>query len=117
MLPIIFFACYFLILGLLIMGWNRAVRNDLSFKTGKSDLLISVVIPVRNEGHNIKYLLGDLENQDHAYFEVIVVDDHSEDNSAHLVQEVIIRNPRFRIIPKFIPALSLNFDKEREFCT
>ncbi|HEY5919165.1 MAG TPA: glycosyltransferase [Chryseolinea sp.] len=98
MLPIIFFACYLLILGLLIVGWNRAVRNDLSSKTEKNELFISVVIPVRNEGHNIKYLLADLESQDHADFEVIVVDDHSEDNTIQLVQDVTIRNPRFRII-------------------
>ena len=98
LLPIIFFVCYFIILCLLIVGWNRAVRNDLGLKTEKSKLFISVVIPVRNEGHNIKYLLTDLEKQDHADFEVIVVDDHSEDNTAHLVREVIIRDPRFRII-------------------
>jgi len=98
MLPIIFFACYLLILGLLIVGWNRAVRNDLSSKAEKNELFISVVIPVRNEGHNIKYLLADLESQDHADFEVIVVDDHSEDNTIQLVQDVTIRNPRFRII-------------------
>lgn len=95
---IIFFVCYVLILSLLIVGWNRAVRNDLSLKSEKSVLLVSVVIPVRNEGHNIKYLLSDLEKQDHANFEVVVVDDHSEDNTASLVQDVIIRNPRFRII-------------------
>ena len=98
LLPIIFFVCYFIILGLLILGWNRAVRNDLSVKTEKSKLFISVVIPVRNEGHNIKYLLTDLEKQDHVDFEVIVVDDHSEDNTTHLVEDVIIRDPRFRII-------------------
>jgi biofilm PGA synthesis N-glycosyltransferase PgaC len=98
MLPIIFFACYFLILGLLIVGWNRAVRNDLSFKTEKSEMFISVVIPVRNEGHNIKYLLADLENQAYAHFEVIVVDDHSEDNTVQLARDVLIRNPGFRII-------------------
>jgi biofilm PGA synthesis N-glycosyltransferase PgaC len=98
LLPIIFFAFYFIILCLLIVGWNRAVQYELSLKTEKSKLFISVVIPVRNEGHNIKYLLMDLEKQDHADFEVIIVDDHSEDNTVHLVQDVVIRNPRFRII-------------------
>ena len=96
--PIIFFACYFIILCLFIVGWNRAVRNDLSLETEKTKLFISVVIPVRNEGHTIKCLLTDLEKQDHADFEVIVVDDHSEDNTTDLVGDVIIKDPRFRII-------------------
>jgi biofilm PGA synthesis N-glycosyltransferase PgaC len=48
---------------------------------------ITVIIPARNEEHNIGKLLSSLEKQ--AYpshlFEVIVVDDHSTDNTASIV--------------------------------
>lgn len=48
---------------------------------------LSVIIPVRNEAANILHLLQDLEKQ--AYpkhlFEVIIVDDHSEDETKTIV--------------------------------
>ncbi|QNF34647.1 glycosyltransferase [Adhaeribacter swui] len=49
---------------------------------------ISVIIPVRNEARHILNLLADLEQQTYAKsgFEVVVVDDHSEDNTVDLVQ-------------------------------
>ncbi|MEJ8755750.1 glycosyltransferase [Pontibacter sp. H259] len=48
---------------------------------------LTVIIPVRNEAATILYLLQDLEKQTypHALFEVIVLDDHSEDNTASIV--------------------------------
>ena len=98
LLPIIIFGCYFVILGLLIMGWNRGMRKDLNLELEKSKLFVSVIIPVRSESRNIEALLVDLENQDYADFEVIVVDDHSEDNTVSIVQEFVNRNSRFRVI-------------------
>jgi len=49
---------------------------------------ISVIIPVRNEANNILNLLTDLEQQTYAKinFEVLVVDDHSEDNTFEIIQ-------------------------------
>ena len=98
LLSIIVFVCYFVVLAVLIQGWNRVIRNDLILKAEKSALFISVVIPVRNEESNIECLLTDLEKQDHADFEVIVVDDHSEDKTVHIVGEVVARNPRLRLV-------------------
>ncbi len=50
---------------------------------------ISVIIPARNEEENIKKLLVALENQTYSteFFEVIVVDDHSTDNTSSIVKE------------------------------
>ena len=44
---------------------------------------ISVIIPVRNESDNIEHLLRDIEKESYPRdkFEVIVVDDHSEDDT------------------------------------
>ena len=57
---------------------------------------ISVIIPARNEEENIGTLLQALDQQTYAreLFEVIVVDDHSEDASATIVQ----RFPNVRLI-------------------
>ncbi|MBS0000978.1 MAG: glycosyltransferase [Cyclobacteriaceae bacterium] len=53
----------------------------------RNEIFISVVIPVRNEARNIGILLQDLENQDYPAnkFEVIVVDDHSTDETREIV--------------------------------
>jgi poly-beta-1,6-N-acetyl-D-glucosamine synthase len=49
---------------------------------------ISVVVPVRNEAENISHLLADLAALHYppSLFEVLVVDDHSEDGTGPLVQ-------------------------------
>ncbi|MGV3585538.1 MAG: glycosyltransferase [Adhaeribacter sp.] len=51
---------------------------------------ISVIIPIRNESQNITRLLQDLSNQTYPahLFEVLVVNDHSEDNSEELVNQL-----------------------------
>ena len=50
---------------------------------------ISVIVPVRNEAINIFYLLEDLNRQDYPVqnFEVIIVDDNSEDDTIKIVNE------------------------------
>ncbi len=55
----------------------------------------SVIIPARNEAANILKLLSDLKEQSIKAnsFEVIIVDDHSTDNTASLVKEFISNNP------------------------
>lgn len=55
----------------------------------ESLLKISVIIPARNEEKNIGNLLQALKNQTYpsSLFEVIVVDDHSNDSTATIVQQ------------------------------
>jgi len=71
---------YFIFLLLLIRAWSgikelEILNSDYPF--------ISVIIPVRNEAHNITPLIRCLENQAYAYehFEVIFIDDYSEDGT------------------------------------
>jgi len=51
--------------------------------------LISVVIPAFNAGGFITDALDSLSLQTYPYFEVIVVDDHSEDETASLMRQVM----------------------------
>lgn len=46
---------------------------------------VTVVIPLRNEAHNIPRLLVSLQNQTYPALEVILVDDHSTDASVSLI--------------------------------
>lgn len=48
---------------------------------------LTVIVPVRNEAANIQALLNDLSQQTYRNFEVIVADDASTDDTAHLVRQ------------------------------
>ncbi len=79
---------YSLFTLLLWAAWRRIGRSASSSLTPAQPLL-SVVIAVRDEEDNIGTLLQDLDKQSCASdaFEVIVVDDHSADRTARIVEE------------------------------
>ena len=86
----IIFGGYCFLLVLFRLAWSK---NDPDKRSHDNDLKLSVVIPVRNEANNIQQLLKDLNNQQikNAY-EVIVVDDESEDGTPEKVEDFIRQN-------------------------
>lgn len=76
-------------------SWKYLLKTDQlpemilqAADTAKDEnVFISVLIPVRNEAANIFNLLNDLLNQtlNKKLFEIIVIDDHSEDNTVEIV--------------------------------
>lgn len=84
---IIRFACFFSGFWLL---WkiNYCAENKKSetklppVKAGNA--LVSVIIPARNEEHNLPVLLGSLKKQSYKNLEIIVVDDNSSDNTGNI---------------------------------
>jgi chlorobactene glucosyltransferase len=50
--------------------------------------LISVLVPARNEARNIAPCVRSLLSQDYPNFELIVLDDHSEDGTAEIIREL-----------------------------
>lgn len=58
-------------------------------KTGPefSEINISVIIPARNEESNLPGILGDLQKQTYRIYEIICVDDNSEDATADIIRE------------------------------
>ena len=60
----------------------------------KNDLKVSILIAARNEENNIERLLKSLYNQTFAkdLFEVIIIDDHSKDNTLLIVENFIKEN-------------------------
>ncbi len=85
---LILFGFYFVLLLVLRMGWLRAVAKK-EIKAASKVYLMSVVIPVRNEEKNMGILLTSLMNQDYvkSNFEIIVVNDHSTDDSFQSVKK------------------------------
>ncbi|MCA8830888.1 glycosyltransferase [Hymenobacter pini] len=55
----------------------------------------SVLVAARNEAHNLPHLLADLQQQQPVPggFEVLIVDDHSEDDTARVVQQAAATAP------------------------
>ncbi len=83
----------YLIVLLKIYGSMKRASSFKSFPT--PFFKISVIIPCRNEGKNLPYILGDLSFQDYPpdFFEVIVVDDNSTDGTlSSVLSEKRIRN-------------------------
>ena len=60
--------------------------------------LISVLVPARNEEKNIGRLLDLLAAQDYGEYEVVVLDDQSEDRTSLIVGEHARTDPRFRLV-------------------
>jgi glycosyltransferase involved in cell wall biosynthesis len=66
--------------------------NDIIDKS----TLISIIIPTHNRAHIIKQCIDSILNQTYKEFELIIVDDHSEDNTIELLNTII--DSRLKII-------------------
>ena len=81
---------YIVLTGVLYLYWIKIpVFKSSIEKTAFTP--ISVLVAVRNEASKIELLLNDLEKQSYSnsHFEVLIIDDHSEDNTFQIVQNFI----------------------------
>lgn len=89
------------------MGIARAARSrsldDESAAAPAPAPLLSVIIPARNEQRNIERCLRSILATTYAPLEVIVVDDHSEDDTGAIARAVAGEDRRVRVIDS--PAL------------
>ena len=80
-------ACYVALMLLYRAGWTK--QKDFIIPPGfKPSVFISVIIPARNEEGNIVACINSILAQQYPedLFEIIVIDDHSTDNTAAIVQ-------------------------------
>lgn len=97
----IFFAVLFLVFALLPTGmvvvnlreFRRAPREDGS---SGGTAPVSVIVPARDEESSIEAALTALMKSEQATLEVIVVDDHSTDRTAEIVQRLAVKDARIR---------------------
>ncbi len=90
-----------LIYCFVISGYGNALRSYNYEKPSidpENPFKVSLIIPVRNEIDRLPDLIADLRDQDYprANYEVILVDDHSEDGSKEFLQEACRSNKNFR---------------------
>lgn len=93
-LPIVIFA----FIRFLVAFFNYITQPYLKEYPLKDVKLVSVLIPARNEEHNIRNLLADLQGQTYKNIEVIVYNDLSTDATQRVVEEFVSIDNRFRLI-------------------
>lgn len=83
-------AClYFIVLLGITTGWFRIKRFE--GRLAEPYVPVSVIVAIRNEEKNVLNLLQHLVNQDYpkSNFEVILIDDHSEDKTVEVVESFL----------------------------
>ena len=96
-LLVIFSMLYMLIIFLFTFGW---FRTPFFYQRAVTPLSgVSIVVAVRNESRRVVRLLEVLVTQDYPKdkYEIVVVDDHSEDDTAGLLKAFKSQNPEIRI--------------------
>jgi poly-beta-1,6-N-acetyl-D-glucosamine synthase len=89
---------YIVIISAFFYGWRKL--KPLAAKIDSRPFL-SVIVPMRNEQSHISMLLQDLNVQDYSKssFEIIVIDDHSADESLQMAANCAISNIKIRSLP------------------
>jgi|APTNR8051073442_1049403.scaffolds.fasta_scaffold00039_80 cellulose synthase/poly-beta-1,6-N-acetylglucosamine synthase-like glycosyltransferase len=95
---LLLFISYVVVVFLLVTGWQKAKAQPHGLKKETIQSL-SVIIPVRNEEATIDRLMDDLIVQSYPKdkFEIIIVNDHSEDNTIQVVGKKIDNSANLKI--------------------
>lgn len=99
LIPVTFFgSIYFILIAGYTYGWFT-LRTFYPGNHQSLGTLVSIIVPARNEEQNITNLLEDFAIQDYpaGLFEIIIIDDHSTDQTASLVKQFIARNREIKI--------------------
>ena len=78
--------------------FNFISNPKLSSTPRAYDDFVSILIPVRNEEQNILSLLESIRDQEYRNYEVIILDDHSTDQTLSICREFCDLNKKFRVI-------------------
>lgn len=82
----------------LILNLKNLKRPDVNSKVPVPAPLISVLVPARDEEENIRKCLESLQKQDYPNYEILVLDDNSEDGTADIVAGMAAEDKRIRLI-------------------
>lgn len=83
----------------LLVG-NRSVDalRNTSPVSGTSSKKVSIIVAARNEQRNIRTALQSLLDLEYPNYELIVVDDRSEDTTGKILDSMALSNPRLNVI-------------------
>ncbi len=100
----------------IILALSIGFKNVPTFSTDKNSPIkhqFSIVIPFRNEADNIPILLDSISNIDYPsnMYEIIFIDDFSEDNSSSLLRGLTNNYSNIRILSNDIPGKKQAIEK------
>jgi len=81
----------------LFLNLRTLKRPRADSRLPESAPLISVMVPARDEEENIETCLKSLQAQDYPNFEILVLDDHSSDRTAEIVERLAAEDKRVRL--------------------
>jgi len=94
----IFITIIFIVLRFTVTLFNFISNPKLPHIKSQQRQLVSILIPVRNEEGNILTLLQSIYQQDYTDYEVIILDDGSEDNTYAICEKFALKHHQFRVI-------------------
>ena len=83
---------------LLICIWNLYILRRRNYPPAVNYPFVSVLVPARNEEVNISNILTSLLDQDYPNYEVIVLNDNSEDRTGKIIEGIKSRYPQLTVI-------------------
>ena len=112
---LVIFSLYFLLIIYYWQSWVSIVDFRFQILDFKPSTKISVIIPARNEEQNIKDCLDSIVGQSYPkyLFEVLVVDDHSTDNTATIINSYAAQNVKLISLKDFVIATEINSYKKK----
>lgn len=97
LIVLVLFLLWFVMVIALTAAWQKSRRLVRPAGT-VNNLLISVVVPVRNEEKHLPHLLNDLLHQTRKPHEIIVTDDHSTDQTRQLALQLAQHHPCIKVL-------------------
>ena len=98
MIVALFITFIFIVLRFTVTLFNFISNPKLPHVKKPYAFLISILIPVRNEQDNILGLLQSIYDQDYIDYEVIILDDGSDDATYSICEQFASKHHQFRII-------------------
>jgi poly-beta-1,6-N-acetyl-D-glucosamine synthase len=97
---LIVFGIYFVLVLLLLSGWQVALGKSDQKSSIERQHKVSVVVPFRNEEGNLARLLEGLLHQSYSLdsHELIFVDDHSTDQSNSFLSSICAKHSRVKLL-------------------
>ena len=110
-------AVFLLMVFIQLMFYGVFFLRLVFYKKSKPEMAsspepVSVVISARNEYHHLKRFLPQILDQDYPDFEVVVVNDCSDDETAELLDDLARHNPKLKLVHL---TQSLNFFQGKKF--
>jgi len=92
--------CFYLYAAFELIIGNRRVGalRDMSPLPGATPMRVSIIVPARNEQRNIREALQSLLALEYPDYELIVVDDRSEDDTGRILDGMAAVSPRLKVI-------------------